>query len=95
MIKEFGVMPRKFEEQNGLIKKQKLSWQSFRNGFLAGHAQAIGEYNVLEVIKGLEQMLEIYERAEEDSNYMYLYEPEDFSIDKIKEELQKAKEEWQ
>lgn len=94
MFKEFGVMPRKFKEQNGLIQKQMLSWQSFRNGFMAGYVQAMDEHNVLEAIKALEQMVQVFERAEEDGNYMDCYGVEDFDIDDIKLELKKAKEEW-
>lgn len=83
-------MPKMYEKQNGLIKKQLLSWQSFRNGFIAGYAQAMKEHNVLEVVKGLDQLLKEVEMVEEVDNYYF-----DTDLDKIKEELKKAKAEWQ
>ena len=95
VIKEHGVMPRKFEEQNGLIKKQKLSWQSFRNGFLAGHAQAIEEYNVIEIIESLEQVVSTIENLKERDNIWWLDDPQiAFDLEKLKLDLKEAKREW-
>lgn len=90
-------MPRKFEEQTGLIKKQMLSWQSFRNGFMAGHAQALEEYNVLQIISSLEEVVGTIEELIDEGDVWWLDDPTagGFDLEKLKNDLKQAKAEWQ
>lgn len=77
-------------EQGRHLGDRPWAWENFRNGFTAGYLQAMEEHNVVEIVEGLEQLLnEAISIEENDSIYF------NTDLDKIKEKLKQAKAEWQ